>query len=115
MQTRNPLLNDFAELMTDAFGAAQAAGEEARSVFRAQADRVIVDMDLVSREEYDAVKASLAAGQDEIEDLKKRIEALEASAPKSATRKTAIGKAGTGKAGTGKKATTAKKTPKTTR
>lgn len=105
MQTRNPLLNDFAELMTDAFGAAQAAGEEARSVFRAQADRVIVDMDLVSREEYDAVKSALAAGQDEIEDLKKRIEALEVSAPKPATRKTTAGK----------KATPTKKTSKTTR
>jgi BMFP domain-containing protein YqiC len=104
MQTRNPLLNDFAELMTDAFGAAQAAGDEARSVFRAQADRVIVDMDLVSREEYDAVKAALAAGQEEIEDLKKRLDALESGAAKPASRTTK----------TRKKATTAKKTPKST-
>ncbi|MDG1418610.1 MAG: accessory factor UbiK family protein [Maricaulis sp.] len=104
MQTRNPLLNDFAELMTDAFGAAQAAGDEARSVFRAQADRVIVDMDLVSREEYDAVKAALAAGQEEIEDLKKRLDALEARVAKPASRATKPRK----------KATTAKKTPKST-
>jgi len=104
MQTRNPLLNDFAELMTDAFGAAQAAGDEARSVFRAQADRVIVDMDLVSREEYDAVKTALAAGQEEIEDLKKRLDALEARVAKPASRATKPRK----------KATTAKKTPKST-
>jgi BMFP domain-containing protein YqiC len=104
MQTRNPLLNDFAELMTDAFGAAQAAGDEARSVFRAQADRVIVDMDLVSREEYDAVKAALAAGQEEIEDLKKRLDAFEARVAKPASRATKPRK----------KATTAKKTPKST-
>ena len=50
MQTRNPLLNDFAELMTDAFGAAQSMGEEAKAMFRAQADRMVADMD--ARETY---------------------------------------------------------------
>jgi len=88
MQTRNPLLNDFAELMTDAFGAAQSVGEEAQSVFRAQADRLIADMDLVSREEYEAVKAAAADAREEIETLKERISALEAtSAPKPAAKK----------------------------
>jgi len=88
MQTRNPLLNDFAELMTDAFGAAQAVGEEAQSVFRAQADRLIADMDLVSREEYEAVKASAAEAREEIESLKIRIADLEAPAtPKPALKK----------------------------
>jgi BMFP domain-containing protein YqiC len=87
MQTRNPLLNDFAELMTDAFGAAQAAGEEARSVFRAQTDRIVADMDLVSREEFDALKASANEARDEIEALKARISAMELAAkPKASTR-----------------------------
>jgi BMFP domain-containing protein YqiC len=87
MQTRNPLLNDFADLMTDAFGAAQAMGEEARAVFRARADRMVADMDLVSREEFDAVKAALDDSRGEIEALKARIEALEkAPAPKPASR-----------------------------
>jgi BMFP domain-containing protein YqiC len=76
MQTRNPLLNDFADLMTDAFGAAQAVGGEAQAVFRARADRMIADMDLVSREEFDAVKAALAESRDEIEALKARLDAL---------------------------------------
>ena len=87
MQTRNPLLNDFADLMTDAFGAAQAMGEEARAVFRARADRMVAEMDLITREEFDAVKAALDASQDEVEALKARIDALEAAAkPKSASR-----------------------------
>ncbi|WP_417468740.1 accessory factor UbiK family protein [Maricaulis sp.] len=80
MQTRNPLLNDFAELMTDAFGAAQAVGEEARTAMRAQADRFVADMDLVSREEFDVVKAALAEARGEIETLNARIAALEAAA-----------------------------------
>lgn len=88
MQTRNPLLNDFADLMTDAFGAAQAVGEEARAVWRAQADRMVSEMDLVTREEYDAVKASLADAHDEIAALKARLDAMEKPAPaKPATRK----------------------------
>lgn len=88
MQTRNPLLNDFADLMTDAFGAAQAMGEEAQAMFRARADRIIADMDLVSREEYDAVKANLADAVAIIAALEARVEALEkASEKKPVTRK----------------------------
>lgn len=90
MQTRNPLLNDFADLMTDAFGAAQAMGEEARSVFRARADRMVAEMDLVTREEFDAVKSALDASQDEIAALTERLAALEAVAkPKAPAAKTA--------------------------
>ncbi|MDF1769171.1 accessory factor UbiK family protein [Maricaulis sp.] len=109
MQTRNPLLNDFADLMTDAFGAAQAMGEEARSVFRARADRMVAEMDLVTREEFDAVKAALDASQEEVSALTKRLEALEAAAkPKPAARKKATpakpaaSKAKTTKSATGK-------------
>lgn len=112
MQTRNPLLNDFADLMTDAFGAAQAMGEEARSVFRARADRMVAEMDLVTREEFDAVKAALDASQEEVSALTKRLEALEAAAkPKPAARKKATpakpaaSKAKTTKSATGKSAT----------
>jgi BMFP domain-containing protein YqiC len=89
MQTRNPLLNDFAELMTDAFSAAQAAGEEAQTVFRAQADKMVARMDLVSREEFNAVKAVAQAAREEADALKARIEALEKAATKPAAKKTA--------------------------
>ncbi|MEE2526436.1 accessory factor UbiK family protein [Hyphobacterium sp. HN65] len=84
MQTRNPLLNDIADLMTDAFAAAQAAGEEAQAVFRARADKMAANMDFVSREEFEAVKAVAQAAREENEALKARIEALEKTARKPA-------------------------------
>lgn len=108
MQTRNPLLNDFAELMTDAFAAAQAAGEEAQSVFRAQADKMAARMDLVSREEFDAVKAVAQAARDEADALKARIEALEKAATKPAAKKARASKAAPRKS-TAKKAATGRK------
>jgi len=40
MQTRNPILDEFAKLTTGAMGLAQAAGEEAKTALRAQTDRV---------------------------------------------------------------------------
>ncbi len=77
MQSRNPIFADIADLMTDAFGAAQAAGEEARTMFRARAERMASDLDLVSREEFDAVKARLDALGTETESLRARIAELE--------------------------------------
>jgi BMFP domain-containing protein YqiC len=70
MQTRNPLLDEFAKLTTGAMGLAQAAGEEARTAFRAQADRFVADMDLVRRDEFDALKAEVAALRTEVAALK---------------------------------------------
>ncbi len=90
MQSRSPLFSDLADLMTDAFSAAQAAGEEARTAFRAQAERAAAELDLVSREEFEAVRAQADAALAEVESLKSRIEALEAAkapAAKAAPRK----------------------------
>jgi BMFP domain-containing protein YqiC len=94
MQTRNPLMNDFAELMTDAFAAAQAAGDEARTAMRGQAEKFVAHMDLVPREEFEAVKEVAAAARAEVETLEARIAALEAAAqkPAPAKRKTATKK-----------------------
>ncbi len=71
MQTRNPFLDEFAKLTTGAMGLAQAAGEEAKSAWRAQADRFVADMDLVRRDEFDALKAEIAALRAEVAELKK--------------------------------------------
>ncbi|MFC4725497.1 accessory factor UbiK family protein [Glycocaulis abyssi] len=81
MQTRNPVFTDLADLMTDAFGAARAAGDEARSVFRAQAERVAADMDLASGDEMRALQAIIARQGEEIESLKARLAALEGKKP----------------------------------
>ena len=61
MQTRNPLLDEFAKLTTGAMGLAQAAGEEATAAFRSQTDRVAAELDLVRRDEFDALKVEVAA------------------------------------------------------
>jgi len=60
MHTRNPLLDEIAKLSTAAVGMAQAAGEEAKSAVRAQADRMAAELDLVRRDEHEALKAEVA-------------------------------------------------------
>lgn len=80
MQTRNPILDEFAKLTTGAMGLAQAAGEEARTAMRAQADRVVADLDLVRRDEFDALKAEIAA-------LRAEIAALKSAAPSASGQK----------------------------
>lgn len=71
MHTRNPFLDEMAKLTTGAMGLAQAAGEEAKSAMRAQADKVVADLDLVRRDEFDALKAEIAALRAEISALSK--------------------------------------------
>ena len=70
MQTRNPLLDEFAKLTTGAMGLAQAAGEEAKTAWRAQPDRIVAEMDLVRRDEFDVLKDEIAALRAEIAELK---------------------------------------------
>ncbi|HWE44929.1 MAG TPA: accessory factor UbiK family protein [Caulobacteraceae bacterium] len=70
MHSRNPLLDEFAKLTTQAVGLAQAAGDEAKSAFRAQADRFAAELDLIRRDEFDALKAQVAALQEEVAALR---------------------------------------------
>ena len=70
MQTQNPFLDEFAKLTTAAMGLAQAAGEEAKTALRAQADRIAADMDLVRKDEFEALKAELTALREEVAALK---------------------------------------------
>ncbi len=70
MQTQNPLLDELAKLTTAAMGMAQAAGEEAKTAMRAQGDRMVAEFDLVRRDEFDALKAELAALRAEVAELK---------------------------------------------
>ncbi|ESQ78077.1 accessory factor UbiK family protein [Asticcacaulis sp. YBE204] len=70
MQSKNPFLDEFAKLSTSAMSLAQAAGDEAKAAFRAQGDRFVADMDLVRRDELDALKAEIAELRAEIAALK---------------------------------------------
>ena len=78
-QTSNRLLDEFAKLMTDMAGVAQGVRREVETAFRSQAERFLGEMDLVQREEFEAVRDMAARAREENEALKKRIAALEAS------------------------------------
>ena len=71
MQTQNPFLDEMAKLTTAAMGLAQAAGEEAKAAFRAQTDRMVAELDLIRREDFDALKAEVAALRAEIEAMRR--------------------------------------------
>jgi BMFP domain-containing protein YqiC len=78
MPADNRILDDLAKLMSNAAGAAQGMKEEASSVLRAQAEKIIDDLDLVSRDEFNAVQAMAQKARMENDALTLRIEALEA-------------------------------------
>ena len=61
MQTRNPFFDEAAKVMESAIGLAQAAGEEAKAALRAQGDRMAAELDLVRRDEFEAMRATLLA------------------------------------------------------
>ena len=70
MQTQNPLLDEIAKLSTAAMGLAQAAGEEAQAALRSPTDRMVAELDLVRRDDLDALKAEVAALREEVQALK---------------------------------------------
>ena len=77
MQTRNRIFDDISQLMTNAMGVAQGAKDEAETAMKGMLDRWLADRDLVTREEFDAVRAMAEKARAENEALKARIEALE--------------------------------------
>lgn len=79
MQTKSPAFDDIANLMTNAFGAAKGVGDEVRAAARARTDKLIADMDLVSRDEFEAVKMMASSAQEEITELKAHVKKLDAA------------------------------------
>ena len=77
MQSRNKILDDVSQLMTNAMGVAQGAREEAETAVKSIIDRWLADHDFVTREEFDAVKAMAQKAREENENLKARVDALE--------------------------------------
>jgi BMFP domain-containing protein YqiC len=74
----NRILDEFAKLMTDAAGAAQGVRREVETAFRAQAERILNTMDVVQREEFEAMREMATKAREENAKLEARIEALEA-------------------------------------
>jgi BMFP domain-containing protein YqiC len=77
-QTTGRLYDEFAKLMNDAAGVAQGVRREFDAVLRTQAERLLREMDVVHREEFEAVKEMARLAREENEALKARIAALEA-------------------------------------
>ena len=73
----NRILDEFAKLMTDAAGAAQGVRREVEGVFRAQGEKMLNSMDLVKREEFDAVADMARLAREENESLKQSLSMLE--------------------------------------
>ena len=70
MQSRSKPLEDLSNLVANAVGAAKGVGDEIKAMSRSQAEKFIAEMDLVTRDEFDVLKARLDAALAEIEALK---------------------------------------------
>jgi BMFP domain-containing protein YqiC len=85
VQTTNRFFDEVARLMNDAAGAAQGMRREFETLFRSQAERFLRDLDVVKREDFEAVKDMARLAREENEALKVRVAALEAALAKTGT------------------------------
>lgn len=77
--SQNRVFDDFARLMTDAADVAQGVRREAETAMKSQVERLLSTMDVVTREEFEAVKLMAAKAREENEKLSQRMAALEAA------------------------------------
>ncbi|QDY68459.1 accessory factor UbiK family protein [Qingshengfaniella alkalisoli] len=77
MQSRNKIIDDLSQLMTNAVGVAQGAKGEVETVLRSRLERWLAEQDFVTRDEFDAVKAMAQRAREENDALSKRLELLE--------------------------------------
>ena len=78
VQTTNRFFDEVARLMNDAAGVAQGVRREAETLFRTQAERILRELAVVQREEFEAVKDMARLAREENEALRARVAALEA-------------------------------------
>ena len=79
MRTNNKILDDLTRIAASTFGTFQGVRDEVEVKLRDQLERVLSSLDLVTREEFDAVKAMVGKARDDNEELKKRLDKLEVS------------------------------------
>src|SRR5690349_11625679 len=77
MQSQNRFFDDLARVAAGAMGTLSGVKSEVETRIREQLERVLAGMDLVSRDEFEAVKAMAAKARSEQEDLQKRVAGLE--------------------------------------
>jgi BMFP domain-containing protein YqiC len=90
-QTSSRFFDEMGRLMNDAAGVAQGVRREFDTLFRTQAERVLRDLDVVQREEFEAAKEMARLAREENEALKARIDALEARLADKKPKKGAAG------------------------
>ena len=73
MQSRNAFMDDISRVMQGAAGVAQAANDEAKTLFRSIAERIVADADLAKREEVEALKTLARTALERAEALEKRV------------------------------------------
>jgi len=78
VSTSNRILDDIARLATDAAGAAQGVRREIETVVKTQIERLLRDLDVVTREEFEAVREMALLAREENDKLAARLAALEA-------------------------------------
>jgi BMFP domain-containing protein YqiC len=88
-QTSSRFFDEMGRLMNDAAGVAQGVRREFDTLFRTQAERVLRELDVVQREEFEAAKEMARLAREENEALKARIDALEAKLADKKPKKTA--------------------------
>ena len=100
MQSQTKILDDFARVASGAMGVAAGVRGEVEARIREQLERLLTQMDVVPREEFDAMKAVAVAAREEQEALsakvaalETRLAALEAAAKKAPSKQAAAGKA----------------------
>lgn len=87
MQSKSRPLDDISNLLTNAVGAVKGVGDEVKAVGRAQAEKMIADMDLVSRDEFEVLKARIDSLQVENAAMRAEIAALKPKTRKSRAKK----------------------------
>ena len=83
--TSSRFFDELAKLMTNAAGAAQGVRREVGALVQSQVERVISNLELVKREEFDVVRDMAAKAREENERLSKRLADLESRSPPAGT------------------------------
>ncbi len=81
MQSENRIFEDISKVATAAMGTMAGVGREVETMVRARVREMVGGLDLVEREEFEAVKAMAATARAEVEALKAEIAAMKGSAP----------------------------------
>lgn len=92
MQSQNRLLDDLARVATGALGVATGMRQEVEGRLRGQFERILGEMDLVTREEFEVVKAMATKARQRQEDLEEKLAALERRLDESGAAKPAAKK-----------------------